>query len=384
MAFRFGRVTPLWFPGMFGSLLRPHVQADVSAETLRWKRKAIRYELTCDRLKTAVQRAESRYRDLHARVEARRRSGLDHGVLRQLLPIRAAHLPLPARERQEAAARDADLQTRSHEYLQAIGGSIACTPLRALEIDGLRWWVPVDDRGDELVRRLQRQGFPYRAILQTREVAIGGVMLDIGANIGRTAIPRIMLGDVRAVYAAEPEPANYACLVRNILEHNLRGLVLPDRVAIGATRGEARMRRSRYPGGHRVLHGSDTSTESIVVQLWPLDEWVVQLGIDVAALTFVKIDSQGSELDVLRGARALLARPHVSWQIEIDPDLLRRRCADVPELLDLLRSQFSHFIDIGSPEPGPRVRPTTELAESVGYLGVRQRKTDLLLFHSAS
>jgi FkbM family methyltransferase len=186
------------------------------------------------------------------------------------------------------------------------------------------------------------------------------------------------------VYAAEPEPANYACLVRNILEHNLRGLVLPDRVAIGATRGEARMRRSRYPGGHRVLPGADTSTESIVVQLWPLDEWVVQLGVDVAALTFVKIDSQGSELDVLRGARALLARRHVSWQIEIDPGLLRCRGADVPELLDLLRSQFSHFIDIGSPEPGPRVRPTTELAESIGYLGARQRKTDLLLFHGAS
>lgn len=384
MPLRFGRVAALWMPGMFGSLLRAHVRADVSAETLHWKRKAAGYQLTCDRLKTALERADARYRDLHARLEARRQSGLDHDVLRQMLPIRAAHLPLPACERQAAAARDANLQTRSYEYQRAIGGSPESARLRRIEIDGVLWWVPLDDSGDERVQRLQRQGFPYRAILQTREVAIGGFMLDIGANIGRTSIPRIMLGDVRAVYAAEPEPANYACLVRNILEHHLRGLVLPDRVAIGATRGVGRMHRSRYPGGHRVLHGDETSTDSIVVQVWPLDDWVVQLGIDVAALTFVKIDSQGSELEVLRGARALLARPHVTWQIEVDPGLLRRRGADVTELLGLLRSQFSHFIDIGSPEPGSRVRPTVELAESVSYLGTTQRKTDLLVFHGAS
>jgi FkbM family methyltransferase len=383
MRFRFGRVASLWMPEMFGSLLRPHVRAEVSAGALHWKRKAIRYQLTADRLKVAVDRAETRCRELHTRLEARRQSGLDHDVLRQVLPVRAAQLPLPACERQAAAARDANLQTRSYEYQRAIGSSLASARGRRIEIDGVLWWVPLDDSGDERVQRLQRQGFPYRAILQTREVAIGGFMLDVGANIGRTAIPRIILGDVRAVYAAEPEPANYACLVRNVLEHNRRGLVLPDRVAIGATRGEARMHRSRYPGGHRVLHGDETSTDSIVVQVWPLDDWVVQLGIDVAALTFVKVDSQGSELDVLRGARALLARRHVSWQIEIDPDLLRRRCADVAEVLNLLQSQFSHFIDIGSPGPGPRVRPTAELADSVSYLGTSQKKTDLLLFHAA-
>ncbi len=384
MRFRFGRVAALWMPGMFGSLLRPHVRGEVSAEALHWKRKAAGYQRTCDRLKIALEQADTRYRDLHTRLEARRQSGLDHDVLRQVLAVRATHLPLPPRERQEAAARDAHLQTRSHEYLQAISRSAAEAPLRRIDIDGLLWWVPSEDSGDHRVQRLQRQGFPYRAILQTREVAIGGFMLDNGANIGRTSLPRIMLGDVRAVYAAEPEPANYACLVRNILEHNLRGLVLPDRVAIGATRGEARMRRSRYPGGHRVLHRDEASADSFVVQLWPLDDWVVQLGVDVAALTFVKVDSQGSELDVLRGAPALLARPHVSWQIEIDPGLLRRKGMDAGELLDLLRSRFSHFIDIGSPEPGPRVRPTAELAESVSYLGTTQKKTDLLLFHGVS
>jgi FkbM family methyltransferase len=384
MSFRFGRISAAgWIPWIFRSPARSDAHADLSADTLRWKRKAVRHEITIKRLKAALQRARSRYHDLHTRFEARRQSSLDHGVLRQVLAVRAAQLPVSACERQAAAARDACLQERSAAYRQAIHGTAPSTELQRIEIDGLPWWVPLDHSNEERVRRSQRQGFPYRAILQTREVAIGGIMLDIGANIGRTSIPRIILGDVRAVYAAEPEPANYACLVRNTLEHNVRGLVLPDCVAIGATRGEAQMRRSRYPGGHRVLHGDETDTGSILVQVWPLDKWVVQLGIDAGAVTFVKTDTQGSELNVLRGAPSLLARKHVSWLIEIDPGLLRRADTIVTDLLGLLQHHFSHFIDIGSPEPGPRVRPTVQLAESVSYLGTRQKKTDLLLFHGA-
>ena len=46
--------------------------------------------------------------------------------------------------------------------------------------------------------------FPYRVILQTREVGLGGLMLDIGANTGRMAVPRAILGDVTAVIAPSP------------------------------------------------------------------------------------------------------------------------------------------------------------------------------------
>jgi FkbM family methyltransferase len=352
----------------------------VSAETLRWKRKALRHENTATRLKAALERADSRYQHLHARLERRRQHGLDHSLLRAVLPIRAAHPPLSAAERREAQRRDEALQASSTSYREEICGDASLTTLARVEIDGLPWWIPVHESCEERIERSRRQGFPYRAILQTREIAIGGFMLDVGANLGRTSIPRVLLGDVRAVYAAEPEPANYACLVRNVAEHGLRGFVLPDRVAIGASRGEGRMRRSRYPGGHRMVADA-SSRESIVVQVWPLDEWVAHLGIDVDAITFIKSDTQGCEVDVLRGAPSLVARRHISWLIEVDPALLRRAGTDVAELLALLEQHFSSFIDIGSPEAGPRVRPTAHLSEAVSYLGTRQTKTDLLLFH---
>jgi FkbM family methyltransferase len=242
--------------------------------------------------------------------------------------------------------------------------------------------VPFAEDDVQRIERGRSQGFPYRVILQTRELAIGGCMIDIGANIGRTSIPRVMLGDVRAVYAAEPEPSNYACLVRNVVEHKLRGFVLPDRVAIGAMRGEARLRRSRYPGGHHIVGGPAKVNATITVPVWPLDEWVAHVKLDPDAVTFVKVDTQGSEVAVLTGAPGLLARRQASWQIEVDPALLRRASTNVKELLALLQHHFSHYIDIGTPDGGPRVRRTSGLAESLGYLGDRQTKTDLLLFHA--
>jgi FkbM family methyltransferase len=62
-------------------------------------------------------------------------------------------------------------------------------------------------------------------------------MLDIGASIGRMSIPRVILGDLVHAYCAEPDPLNYAALVRNVAANGLCGLVLPDQAAIGAATG---------------------------------------------------------------------------------------------------------------------------------------------------
>ncbi|MGH9347989.1 MAG: FkbM family methyltransferase [Vicinamibacterales bacterium] len=344
----------------------------------------LRHLATIARLRDALEAAELRHKETRARLDTRRHASLKHAVLRQLMPHRARHLPLMAHDAAAAEARDAHLQATSPAYHDALAMTdAAAAPLSRVEIDGLRWWVPIDAASQERIDRAKAQGFPYRAILQTREVAIGGVMLDVGANIGRTSIPRVMLGDVRAVYAAEPEPANYACLVRNVVEHRLRGLVMPDRVAIGERRGEARLQRSRYIGGHRVLDaGAEAPDDSVPVDVWSIDEWVGRLGIEADAVTFVKVDTQGSEVGVLRGAASLVGRRHISWLIEVDPKLLRRARADVAELVELLERHFSHCIDIGH-DPGPRVRPTSDLRQSLAYLGTRRTKTDLLVFHAA-
>jgi FkbM family methyltransferase len=324
---------------------------------------------------------EERFAASQRRLDARRRTSPRPDILRQVIKVRARHLPVTAADRTAAALRDAHLQQVSAAYAHGLAETSAAGIAR-IEIDGLPWWVPLDARVSRRVERAEQQGFPLRAILQTREVGLGGVMLDLGANIGRTSIPRVLLGDVRAVYAAEPEPGNYASLVRNVTEHGLRGFVLPDQVAIGAEREDVELRVSRHPGGHRVMHRSRRPVDTITVAVWPVDQWMTRVGVEPESVTFVKVDTQGSEVRVLSGAQSLLARPHVAWQIEIDPLLLKRGGTKLKDLFTLLERHFTHFIDIGAGDRGPRARVMRDLREALAYVGTRERKTDVVVYHA--
>ncbi len=305
-------------------------------------------------------------------------------VLRDLLNARALTF-VTRSEGPEARARHDAMREASSAYRDAVAAAER-PPVDIAEpvtIYGLQWWVPTDPRMPDRAKRAQEQTLPLRIIAQTREVSVGGVMLDIGANIGRTAIPRVILGDVRMVYAAEPDPLNYRCLVQNVVDNHVRGFVLPDNVAVGATNGTARLRRAKYIGGHHLIPGEPPkpSPNIIDVPIVTLDAWVARLNVDVDAISFVKLDTQGWEPQVLLGAPRLLAYAHIAWQLEVDPPLLRSAGADPADLIGMLERHFSHFIDLRRDAPGSRVRWISDLRSALEYLGeASDSKTDLVVY----
>jgi FkbM family methyltransferase len=320
----------------------------------------------------------------HVRERADRlhRSVLEKDVLRDILPLRAQTLAARSAV-PEARERERRFHDASSAYREAIEDETSFADcVRRIALDGLAWSVPLVRPDDpvQAERAVQHQDFPYRVIAQTRELAIGGTMLDIGANVGRMCIPRVILGDVTSAYCAEPDPLNYACLTRNVTDNNLRGLVLPDRVAVGAVTGTQRLERAKSAGGHRVLAGSTvTKRSTISVSVVTVDDWVARLGIDADHVTFVKIDVQGAEPQVLRGATRVLACRHIAWQIEIDPYLLQMAGSGTAELIALVTDHFTHFIDLNRNAPGERVRPVAELADALSYIdGHRETRTDIL------
>jgi FkbM family methyltransferase len=247
--------------------------------------------------------------------------------------------------------------------------------LHRTTLDGLTWWTPHGSAGDQRV--------PCRGILQTREVAVGGIMLDLGANVGRMAIPRVVLGDVTRAYCAEPDPVTHACLVRNVLDNGLRGLVLPDQTAIGDRNGIVPLLREGASGNFRVALDPAavgvSRKKTVDVPCCTLDTWVERLQIDLDAVTFVKVDVEGFERRLVAGAARVLAHRHIAWQMEIKPTGLRA-AGDEPALLyaDLQRA-FTQFVDLNRRAPGKRVRPVEELPDALRYIEP-DGKTDVLLF----
>jgi FkbM family methyltransferase len=284
-------------------------------------------------------------------------------------------------------AREAAFEARSTSYREALADAdTPPTGADRIAVSGLTWCLPVEaDESEGIAHRLAvRRRLPLAEILQTRELAVGRAMIDIGANVGTTSIPRALLGDFHWVYAIEPDSLNYACLVRNIVGNGVRGLVLPDRVAIGDVNGEMTM-RVRRSGTHHLVPQSEhvSEEERIVVPCLTLDTWVDRMGVDLSDVGFIKSDTQGWDARVLAGAARVLAARHIAWQIEFSPPMLERSGKSAEDLFRLLERHFTHFIDLRR-EEGARIRGTNELRTSLDHVGSAGRRyTNLLLYNAA-
>lgn len=352
------------------------------AEARKWKARTAE-AVAAERI--AWQRASAlkrRLAGLESRLAMARREATSVDLVRQAFP--RWNQTLTARVGAYAQqGREERLLAVSESYRTAVAADANASLPMALKgaCDGLTWWVPTSAKQKRSgAGEAAQQRFPYRAILQTRGLATGGIMLDLGANVGRMAVPRVILGDATVVYCAEPDPINYACLARNVIENGLRGLVLPDQTAIGDRNGSVRFLRAGGHGNHRVA-SEDTAGDSDVVDVpcTTLDNWVERLQVDLAAVTFIKVDVEGFERRVLAGASRVLQCPHIAWQMEVKPAGLRTSGDDSQQLYADLQRAFTHFIDLNRRATGPRVRPTSELSDALGYIEPRQ-KTDVLLF----
>jgi FkbM family methyltransferase len=127
------------------------------------------------------------------------------------------------------------------------------------------------------------------------------VLYDVGANAGSYSI--LALGCGCRVVAMEPVPATFARLQANVELNRASDLISALNLAAGQQHGHVRM--STHLGtGNRVL-AEDEVQPGIEVEIITLDE----VAETHPAPTFLKIDVEGHEIEVLRGARKVLGRP---------------------------------------------------------------------------
>ena len=136
----------------------------------------------------------------------------------------------------------------------------------------------------------------------------GAVVLDVGANIGLFTLFLIhKYGRTRfaAIHLFEPNPDTYARLVRNLAANGLDGpggLCTAHMVALSDRAGTIYM---ESPHGYSVLNMvSDTGTVPVACDT--LDAFAAARGI--RDIDLFKVDVEGHEMPLLRGAPQTLAR----------------------------------------------------------------------------
>jgi FkbM family methyltransferase len=143
----------------------------------------------------------------------------------------------------------------------------------------------------------------------------GDTFVDVGANFGwHSAHASRIVGPHGNVLAFEPVPEIADLLARNC-ERNRCANVKIHRIALGAQQGEVKLAlNSANPGGARIAeHGT------LPVHMFALDQVIAD-----AHPAMIKIDVEGHELEVLRGAHQALEKEPV-LVVEYNSGRNRRR-----------------------------------------------------------
>lgn len=125
----------------------------------------------------------------------------------------------------------------------------------------------------------------------------GDIALDVGANIGVLTVPMAQaVGALGAIHAFEPQREIHELLRTNLAQNGLTQ-VTPHRSAVGAAAGSIRVPPRDYDDAENfggVALGGDQGEEVPVVTVDSLQ---------LPRLRLMKIDVEGMEIDVLKGAR---------------------------------------------------------------------------------
>lgn len=238
-----------------------------------------------------------------------------------------------------------------------VGGRslLGLSPLVESRRGGINWFLDLNEGIDLGIYLSRYQKFSRRVIASF--IRQNSLVLDIGANIGSHALPMAkFVGDRGRVVAVEPTQFAYAKLLRNLKSNpELSKRVIPVNAALteGETGGASSVAfYSRWPlraseaNRHPEHFGKFESAAG--ARFLSLDTLMAELRAShqlTSPIAFIKLDVDGNELSVLRGARATLTTDRPVMLIEIMPHVQDEVPQRFEAMMEILTSLGYHLED---------------------------------------
>jgi FkbM family methyltransferase len=150
-----------------------------------------------------------------------------------------------------------------------------------------------------------------------------GIVVDVGAHYGRyTLIAAKRIGPKGKVIAIEADPKNFDMLNKNIKLNELSEHVITLNFAATSNKSKVKLSIPEKKSGHTIYSSiipDRAPTEKFIeVNANTLDNLLHENGISIEEVNWIKIDVEGAELEVLKGATNVLSKnKDISLLIEI-------------------------------------------------------------------
>lgn len=181
------------------------------------------------------------------------------------------------------------------------------------------------------------------------------VFADVGAHVGYYSCIAGVLNRDLQLYPVEMNRDMVRVIERNLAENGLTDAVVVNRPVADRRRLVSYAGASREPGLSMRDPAGAVDAGQVVVEAITLDEFFGERG---TWPDLIKIDVEGAEFDVLRGARQIIAQRHPVMFVEVHPQLLGNFDADAEQVYGFLREHgYALQRFVGHRSDGPGLEP---------------------------
>lgn len=173
-------------------------------------------------------------------------------------------------------------------------------------------------------------------------------ILDIGTNIGQTALKFAKLGGNKStVIGFEPHPKNFQAASKNASLNDFPHLTILN-LGLGSSKAKLLLSTGTFNSGGNSITTEESNT-TVLVDIEKLDDVVTTKNL--SSIDLIKIDVEGFEMEVLKGAEQILRKFTPILFIELDDNHLKQQRSSAKELVHFLLERNYHINHSETNEP---------------------------------